>query len=281
LADDQRDDEAHSLNFTTEPLDAELALLGWPEVVLSAESTAKVAAFVVKLSDVAPDGKSALITDGSLNGTRRDSLEEPKDMTRGEVYELKVPMQPTGWVLKPGHRLRVSISGSDFPNLWPTPEPAQNKIHYGGKHVSRVTLPVADPSKWPIPKFNPPPQLKKFGTSFGEPPTQKIEIDQITGDVSVLNRRAGKTALDDGHGTLSSESSFRCTASKVDPARASIVGTHRFTVERPDGKYDVVGVSSIRATKDAFHIVIDLTVHRDGRVFFQKQWIESEPRNKL
>src|SRR5262249_30560865 len=124
LPDDQRADEAHALNFVTEPFDKETALLGWPEVVLYASSSSKVATFVVKLSDVAPDGKSALITDGSLNGTRRKSLTDPEDMTPGEVYELNIPMQPTGWLIKRGHRLRVSISGSDFPNLWPTPMPA-------------------------------------------------------------------------------------------------------------------------------------------------------------
>lgn len=281
LADDQRADEAHSLNFTTAPFDKDISLLGWPEVVLFVESSANVATFVVKLSDVAPDGKSVLITDGSLNGTRRNSLEEPEDMTPGEVYELKIPMQPTGWVLAKGHRLRLSISGSDFPNLWPTPESAHNKIHLGGKRLSGVTLPVVKASKLAAPKFEPPPTLKKFGASFGEPPTQKIERDQITGDVSILNRRAGKTILDDGLGTLFSESRFRCTASSINPAQSSIVGTHRFSVERQDGIYDIVGESSIRATEDAFHIVIDLTIHRNGRLFFQKQWLASEPRNKL
>jgi hypothetical protein len=269
------------LNFTTAPLEEDLSLLGWPQVVLYADSSAKVATFVVKLSDVAPDGKSALITDGSLNGTRRNSLENPEDMTPGEVYELKIPMQPTGWVIAKGHRLRVSISGSDFPNLWPTPEPAHNKIHLGGKRPSRITLPVVGASKSPAPKFDLPPALKKFGNAFGEPASQKIEIDQITGDISILNRRAGKTILDEGFGTISSKSRFRCTASSHIPAQSSIVGTHRFSLERPYGTYDVVGESSIRATADAFHLVIDLTVHRNGRLFFQKQWLASEPRNKL
>jgi putative CocE/NonD family hydrolase len=235
LADDQRADEAYSLNFTSAPLERDTTLLGWPKVTLFAESSAKVATFVVKLSDVAPDGKSALITDGSLNGTRRNSLEEPEDLTPGEVYELDIPMQPTGWVLAKGHRLRVSISGSDFPNLWPTPERAHNKIHLGGKRLSQITLPVVGASKLPAPEFEPPPTLKKFGTSFPEQPSQKIEIDQITGDVSVLNRRAGKTVLEDGLGTIASESRFRCTASSTNPAQASLVGTHRFTLERPDG----------------------------------------------
>lgn len=281
LADDQRADQAHAVNFTSPPLEKELPLLGWPRVVLFAESTARVATFVVKLSDVAPDGKAALITDGSLNGTRRHSLEEPQDLKPGEVYELEIPMQPTGWVLKPGHRLRVSISGSDFPNLWPTPEPARNRIHLSGNRPSRVTLPVVGAAALPVPTFAPPPELKKFGTSTSEPAVQKLEIDQITGDVSILHRLAGRTVLDDGLGTLSSESRFRCTASATNPALASIVGYHRYTVDRQDGVYDVVGESSIRATRDTFHIVIDLTVHRNGRLFFQKQWLASEPRRKL
>jgi hypothetical protein len=281
LADDQRADEAHSLNFTTAPMEQDTPLLGWPEVVLFAESSAPMATFVVKLSDVAPDGQSALITDGSLNGTRRHSLEEPEEMTPGEVYELNVPMQPTGWVLARGHRLRLSISGSDFPNLWPTPLPARNRIHYGGARLSRLTLPVVGPSTLPAPTFDPPPTLKKFGTSYADLPQQRIEVDQITGDVTVVNRRAGKTVLEDGLGTIASESRFRCTASSTNPAQSSIVGYHRYSVERQDGVYDVVGESSIRATADCFHIVIDLTVHRNGRLFFQKQWLATEPRRKL
>ena len=95
-------------------------------------------------------------------------------MTPGEVYELAIPMQPTGWVLAKGHRLRVSISGSDFPNLWPTPEPAHNRIHVGGKRPSRITLPVVKAAKLPAPKFELPTGLKAFGTAYGEPPQKKI-----------------------------------------------------------------------------------------------------------
>jgi predicted acyl esterase len=281
LADDQRADEAHSLNFTTAPFERETTLLGWPQVVLYTESTARVATFVVKLSDVAPDGKSVLMTDGSLNGTRRNSLQRPEPMTPGEVYELKVPMQPTGWIIAPGHRLRLSISGSDFPNLWPTPERARNRIHMGGTRLSRVDLPVVGDSALPAPEFAPPPSLKRFGTAYSEPPEQRVEVDQITGDVTVVNRRAGKSVLEDGLGTIASENRFRCTASATNPAQASIVGYHRFSVERQDGVYDVVGESSIRATADCFHIVIDLTVHRNGRLFFQKQWLATEPRREL
>ncbi|MGE0607562.1 MAG: CocE/NonD family hydrolase [Pirellulales bacterium] len=281
LADDQRADEAHSLVFTTEPFDNDVPLLGWPEVVLHASSSAPVATFVAKLADVAPDGQSALITDGSLNGTRRNSLSKPADMQPGEVYELNIPMQPTGWVIPAGHRLRLAISGSDFPNLWPTPLATTNRIYHGGLRVSRVTLPIAGDTELAATGFAPPPALMRFGASYGEPAAQQTIVDQIAGTVTIFNRRAGRTVLEDNLGTLSSESSFRCAASTSNPAQASIVGTHRYSIEREDGRYDVTGESSIRATADTFHIVIDLTVTRNGRPFFQKQWTASEPRNKL
>ena len=83
LADDQRADEAYSLTFTTTPLDREVRILGWPKVVLHASSNAEIATFVVKLADVAPDGHSALIVDGSLNGTRRQSLDRPESDEAG------------------------------------------------------------------------------------------------------------------------------------------------------------------------------------------------------
>src|SRR5262249_3842908 len=118
LADDQRADEAYSLVYTTPPFEKEVRLLGWPRVLLHASSSAKVMTFVAKLADVAREGHWALIVDGSLNGTRRESLTDPKPMTPGEVYELNIPMNPTGWVIRPGHRLRLAVSSSDFPNLW-------------------------------------------------------------------------------------------------------------------------------------------------------------------
>ncbi len=281
LADDQRADEAYSLVYTSPPLEQDLRLLGWPKVVLHASSSAKVATFVAKLADVAPDGASALIVDGSLNGTRRASLTEPSPMTAGEICELDVPMNPTGWVIKRGHRLRLAISGSDFPNLWPTPEKARNRVYRGGKHASRVVLPVVAEAKLAGPAFLPPPQLPSFVKSSGKPPRQQVIRDHITGVATLEHETSGTTVLPDNRGTVDSEHLFRCTASARDPTQASIVGIHRFVLKREDGVFDVTGESTIRATETAFHIVINLTITRNGRPFFEKKWTASERRRML
>src|SRR5262245_60209958 len=159
LADDQRADEAYSLVYTTPPFDDDVRVLGWPRVVLHGSSSASVATFVAKLADVAPDGSSALIVDGSLNLTRRNSLTKPEPAEPDKVYELEIPMNPIGWVIAKGHRLRLAVSGADFPNLWPTPERARQRVYRGASHASRVILPTVPVAKLAALEFHPPPSL--------------------------------------------------------------------------------------------------------------------------
>jgi len=281
LAEDQRADEAYSLTYTSPVFDSDVRILGWPKVVLHGSSSARVAVFVAKLADVAPDGVSALITEGALNGTRRTSLTDPSPMAPGEVYELSIPMAPTGWVIPKGHRLRLAVPGADFPNLWPTPERAVNRIYRNGARLSRVVLPVVGESSLPPPEFLPPPPMFSVVRGSGPPSTQQVIHDQISGTVTVTMRSSGETQLDEGLGAIASESEFRCTASSKDPAKASIVGLHKFGVKREDGIIEVAGESSIRATATDFHIVVNLRVMKNGLLFFQKQWTATEPRRLL
>ena len=282
LAEDQRADEAYSLVYTSPPFQQETHILGWPQVILHASSTARVAAFVAKLNVVAPDGASLQLVDGALNGTRRRSLTDPEPMRPGEIYELKIPMDPTGFIIRPGYRLRLAIAGADFPNLWPTPEKATNRIWRGPDHPSRVILPVAPRSNLPAPSLLPPPALVSYvrpGSS--RPATQQVIHDQIRGTVTVVMSGGGTAYLDSNLGEVISEQEFRVTASERNPAQASIVGRHKVGFRREDGLIEAVAESSIRSTETDFHLVIDLHVYRNGLLFFSRQWLLSEPRRLL
>lgn len=283
LADDQRQDESRSLVWTSPAFEEETHILGWPQVIVHASSSAKVAAFVARLAAVSPDGHSTLITDGAINGTRRNSLTNPEPMQPGEIYELKIPMAPTGWILRRGDRLRLSISSGDFPNLWPTPYPARNKIYRGGSHLSRVILPVVRKSEAPPPEFLPPPVLRRIVNPGGisVEPMQQVIFDQMKNAATVMFRSGGSTVLDQNMGTVISHSEFHCSASDDNPAQASIVGLHKLAIRREDGIIEVVAESSIRATETDFHLIVNIHVTRNGHSFFQKQWLHTEPRQLL
>ena len=78
LAGDQRVEDAVSLTWDFEPLAEPVEILGHPQAFLELESDRPQALVSVRLSDVAPDGSSLLVTRGVLNLTHRESHEEPE-----------------------------------------------------------------------------------------------------------------------------------------------------------------------------------------------------------
>ncbi len=73
--------------------------------------------FAVRLTDVYPDGRSMLITDGTARASHRESDRYRVELTPGETYELNVDLWATSIIINKGHRIRVSVAGSNFPRF--------------------------------------------------------------------------------------------------------------------------------------------------------------------
>ena len=145
---DQRSDDAWSLSYDWE-LAEELELLGHPRLAVRVGASAPVAFLSAKLCDVFPDGTSALVARGFLNLTRRRSLTDPEPLAPGVVEPVELELDATSWVFPPGHRLRLSLAGSDWPNIVPPPGPVTLTVERDG---SALTLPVLEgPSPCPPP----------------------------------------------------------------------------------------------------------------------------------
>ncbi len=151
---DQRKAEARSLTFTSEPLPEDLEVTGPVKAVLHAKSSAVDTDWVVRLSDVYPDGRSILIVDGILRARYRDSMSEPSLIVPDRVYRYDVDLWATSNVFKAGHRLRVSVTSSNFPR-WDRnlnsadspqagarPETAVNTVFFDSPRPSHILLPV-------------------------------------------------------------------------------------------------------------------------------------------
>ncbi|MBN8631202.1 MAG: CocE/NonD family hydrolase [Rhodobacterales bacterium] len=121
-ATDQRIDDGMSLVFDLAPLDEPLRILGtaWARLRIAADRPQ--AFVVVRLTDVAPDGTSTLITFGVLNLSHRDSDEDPTPLQPGAFYDVKVELKPVGQTIPAGHSLRLAISSAYWPMVWPSPE---------------------------------------------------------------------------------------------------------------------------------------------------------------
>jgi putative CocE/NonD family hydrolase len=146
---------ADVLCYTSAPLDADLELTGPIAARLYAASDATDTDFTVALSDVFPDGTSNPIQDGIVRASSRDDPFHPTRIEPGMIVTYEIDLFATSYLVKAGHRIRVSVSSSCFDrydrNL-NTGEAfgaaskgrvAHQVIHHSAEHPSHIILPVA------------------------------------------------------------------------------------------------------------------------------------------
>ena len=83
----------------------------------------------MKLCDVFPDGTSALVTRGSW--TSPSARLEPVPLVPGEEYDVTLLLDACAYRPDPGHRLRLSVAGADWPNTIAPPAPVTLTVHGG------------------------------------------------------------------------------------------------------------------------------------------------------
>jgi putative CocE/NonD family hydrolase len=146
--------------FQTEPLDEAVEIAGPVTLRLFVSSSAQDTDFTAKLIDVHPSGAAVPegfhlnLTDAILRMRFRDGAEVPDLIEPGRVYEIAIELPPTANRFERGHRIRVDVASSNFPQFDVNPgtgEPlgrhtqhlrARNAIHIGPAHPSRLTLRV-------------------------------------------------------------------------------------------------------------------------------------------
>ncbi len=152
--------DERALTYTTEPLDQAMEVTGHAVARIWLSSSAADGAFFVKLQDVDPAGASSFVADGMLRATHRVVADPPynyfgapwirsfaadvRDMPIDEPVELVITLSPTSYIFQQGHRIRVTIAGSDTA-IGPSPAldtPPLIKVHRNRVHRSRITLPV-------------------------------------------------------------------------------------------------------------------------------------------
>lgn len=104
------------LVYTSERLETGIEITGPIKCILHAASTAVDTDFMVRLCDVYPNGKSFNISDLGVRARYRDGVLNPPSLIEpGKAYRYEIELWPTSLYVKPGHRLRVVVSSSDFP----------------------------------------------------------------------------------------------------------------------------------------------------------------------
>ena len=141
--------------FSSEILDAPVAVTGTPEVRLFVSSDCPDTDFMVRLTDVYPDGRSMLVADGAAKGRLRNGFDHEDMMDPNEVYEIVVRLPAVAMSFEAGHRIRAVVSSSNAPRFSKNPntddpigasdataQVATNTLYFGGDQPARLVLPV-------------------------------------------------------------------------------------------------------------------------------------------
>jgi len=142
------------LVYSTGKLEKDIEVTGPISVTLFAASSARDTDFTATLVDVFPDGYAHMIQEGIVRARYRNSGSEASLLEPGKVYEYKIDLCATSYVVKKGHRIRVEISSSNF-NRWDRNPNTGNEygldaemvkasqtVYHDKTHPSHITLPI-------------------------------------------------------------------------------------------------------------------------------------------
>lgn len=142
LPGDQREDDARSVMFDSPPLTEPLEILGTPVVMLKLASDKPQVLIAVRLCAVAPDGTSDRVSYGILNLSHRDSDEAPKPVELNREYVVCIPLKDVAYAFPAGHRMRVALSSSYWPMVWPSPEAVTVTVFAGSSYLELPVRPT-------------------------------------------------------------------------------------------------------------------------------------------
>ena len=268
---DQRPDEAFSL-VSDWPVEEATEIMGRPRVELTVTSSAPVAFVSAKLCDVAPDGRSALVTRGIVNLTHRESHEHPQPVPPGEYVTATVELDATAYVFEPGHTIRLDLAGSDFPSSWPPPFPGTIEVD---RSASVLVLPILEgPPVLPAPSFEP----GAAEPSVPERVTWEVREDLLARERSVAIDHGGvrgRSGLADGSDRYWGE----IIAGTRDPGNSRASAGASLALRWDEATVRTESRAMLRSDPETWHLTIELEVYDGDDLIAERRWERTTPRD--
>lgn len=276
---DQACDDAMSVCFDTVPLVDDLSLFGAARLRLEMTCDKAFAFVVARLCDVAPDGSSVRICHGMLNLRHRDSADYPSPVPPGQAFGIDLTLDQMAYRLAAGHRLRIALSTTYWPFLWPSAEAATLTLLSGALDLP-VHAGVAG-DEWIPPEAE---GAAPWQHRVLRKPQSKRQVvrDLITGVTSlVVESDTGLVEAAD-HGLITGERmTERWSIHPDDPLSAMCFIEFHQTLARGDWEVRTKGWARMTATREALIMTADLTAWEGETQVFAQDWRQEVPRRQV
>jgi putative CocE/NonD family hydrolase len=281
FSSDQREDDAGSLVFLSDPLDEALQILGAPIVQLTLSSDRPTAFVAVRLNDVAPDGASTRVHHGVLNLTRPTDRSVTQPLITGKPITVRVEIDDIGHVFAAGHRIAVSVSSTYWPLIWPSPEPVTLTLTAGECHLELPVRPVQAADT----------ELRAFEEPVNGPgdvmTTQReadikrfITRDPATGLVTEHTQFDDGLTLHDEIGIIEGALGNSWHSVREGDPLSADSRTERVDTWKKDGlEIEIHTSQRLTADKTDFFFEAHLEAFENGKSVFVREWKETVPRD--
>ncbi len=279
---DQRVDDAGSLVFDSAPLEKHALLVGDPVARLELSVDKPLAFVAVRLSDVAPDGQVTKVTYGLQNLAQRASQAEPSKLAPGQRYQIRVRLNEIAHQFEPGHRIRISVSTSYFPLVWPSPEPVTLTLQAGESSIElpflrKEALKVVEP-------FEPAEQGRPRPSTVLAPghDTREIHHDLATGRVTMrISRNDGWSRIEDIGTEVAYAKAKEESIIEGDPLSKREVVTTSHSFRRGDWNARLDTKIVLTCDKENFYVQSDIDAYTDGARIFSRCKQHKIPRDHM
>ncbi|MEU2128414.1 CocE/NonD family hydrolase [Streptomyces sp. NPDC018352] len=283
LPPDQRDEDAKSVCFEFPVQEAPIEILGRPRVKLRIRMDAPRGQAIARLCDVAPDGSSTLVTRGALNLSARHGRDRAEDWPVGATEDVTFELNGIGHTFPPGHRIRLAVSSSYWPWIWPQAGSVGFTLDADG---SLVELPVRRSVADPAIRFEEPEQSEPLGVVYPvtldeQRPERLVVRDVAKGEwrLEVDPRYGGTRVYPDGL-EFTEDALETYTIQENDPLSARTRSDWAIRLHRPEMAWDVrIETRSEIGADDTDFITSDEVVCKEGgEVVFHRTWEKRIPR---
>ena len=282
LAGDQRDDDALSTCFDM-VLSEDLEIMGQPRLKIAFCVDQPTAQIVARLCEVDSNGVSQRITYRPFNLTHWESHETPRALVPGQRYVAEFALNACAHRLRAGHRLRLSLSTSYWPIVWPAPKPVVITLDEDSCSLSLPVRKTADIT----PPANPAPIeriIPDSATALRQPDGWAKDSTEPDGTIVQESFDDFGQLQDITHGMISSGSvQMRYSIHPEKPTSASLLAIWNFSYQRDDWQVEIDTTSHITCDCENFYLHQKLRA-TEGAVkteVLAKEWSETIPRGLL
>jgi predicted acyl esterase len=265
---DQRRDDALSATWDSAVISADMQITGAPQITLKLNSDQATAQIAVRLNHIHPDGASTRITYGVLNLCHRDGHEVSSPLPLNEAITATLNLDQCAYTVPAGHRLRISISNSYWPLLWPSPVSTILNIHEGTVQIPLLNEVAGHTVAFPPPEAADPWQTKTIreGTN-----SRRQETDLNTGIVHLHIEDDFGKVRDADHGLINgSIAREHWQIHPDDPLSAK--GTCHWTdeIERKDIKLRTEASCEMWSDSDHFYLRAKIEAFENDRSIYKR-----------